>query len=271
MQFVRVEASFDAHHAAPHSAVRPEESHSATHVVVEIHVPKGVTWCELGGRGRTIPGVYVVRSLMEQMHEAQSLLRMGFHSRHIFRIVPVMERLFEPRGEPGSSMSTMQEARSSPQRLWPSHPAAYDPSAASTQRSPFCSPRQTSPRQTSPSLSAGGTESKVIAFVKEELLAEVTKVREWAEDQLAKERRTNLRLQHHLQQHVDLKCQLEQRLDQARAECRAEQRERMRFTATYVKNVSAHTHELDRYRHNLTTSTRRHRHTHTPTHTHMRI
>ena len=266
MQFARVEASFDAHHAAPHSAVRPEESHSATHVVVEIHVPKGVTWCELGGRGRTIPGVYVVRSLMEQMHEEQSLLRMGFHSRHIFRIVPVMERLFEPRAEPEFSMSTMQEARSSPQRLWPSHPAAYHPSAASTQHSPYFSPRQTSP-----SLSAGGTESKVIALVKEELLAEVTRVREWAEDEVAKERRTNLRLQHHLQQHVDLKRQFEQRLDQAQAECRAEQHERMRFTATYVKNVSAHIHELDRYRHNLTTSTRRHRHTHTRTHTHMRI
>ena len=165
----------------------------------------------------------------------------------------------------------MQEATSSPQRLWSSHPAAYHPAAASTQNPPIFSPRQTSPRQTSPSLSAGGTESKVIAHVKEELLAEVTKVREWAQDEVAKERRTNLRLQHHLQQHVDLKRQFEQRLDQAQAECRAEQHERMRFTATYVKNVSAHIHELDRYSHNLTTSTRRHRHTHTRTHTHMQI
>jgi len=93
----------------------------------------------------------------------------------------------------------------------------------------------------------GGTESNVIGLVKEELLAEVTKVREWAKDEVAKERRINLRLRQQLQQDFELKQHLQQRLEQVQAECRAEQRERMRFAATYVNKVAVHVFEIDRY------------------------
>ena len=119
-----------------------------------------------------------------------------------------------------SSRSATQQAGSPRQRVWSSPPAAYNPTAASTHSSPL---------QTSPSMVVGGTESNVIGLVKEELLAEVTKVREWAKDEVAKERRINLRLRQQLQQDFELKQHLQQRLEQVQAECRAEQRERMSF------------------------------------------
>ena len=252
MQCIRVEASFGNQHVTAHSVLRPEENHSVSHVVVEIHVPDDVTLREGNWwRGeRTRPGVYVVRSLMEQVHEMQSILRMGLHSRNIFRIVPVRGHLFphhvsdgKREGEGGgvrmeSSRSATQQAGSPRQRVWSSPPAAYNPTAASTHSSPL---------QTSPSMVVGGTESNVIGLVKEELLAEVTKVREWAKDEVAKERRINLRLRQQLQQDFELKQHLQQRLEQVQAECRAEQRERMRFAATYVNKVAVHVFEIDRY------------------------
>ena len=252
MQCVRVEASYGAQHVTAHSVLRHEEHQSTAYVVVEIHVPEDVALREGNGwrSERTRPGVYVVRSLMEQMHDMQSILRMGLHSRNIFRIVPLKRHPYPyqttgGKGEGGaagvgmeSSWSAMQHAVSPRQREWSSPTTTYNPTAASTHGSPL---------QTSPSMGMGGTESKVIGLVKEELLAEVTKVREWAKDEVAKERRINLRLRQQLQQDFELKRHLQQRLEQVQADCRAEQRLRMHFAATYVNKVAAHIFELDRY------------------------
>ena len=87
----------------------------------------------------------------------------------------------------------------------------------------------------------------VQAQAREEVLLqeEVEKIKGWARDEVARERRQSLHLHQQLEHALMLQHDLQARLDDAVAEARSERHERMRFAATYIKGVDFHRAQLE--------------------------
>lgn len=108
--------------------------------------------------------------------------------------------------------------------------------------SPVVQPQTCSPLQ--PALQRR-QEAQLVAQVREELLLEVDKIKGWAREEVARERRQNLQLRQELGNAAMLQQTLQTRLDDAMAEARSERHERMRFAATYIKGVDLHRAQLE--------------------------